>query len=250
MLGFVNHLHTNMAMSLRDQFQLTFLDNDNWMLYVEGLKNTLIVTFFALMIGVLLGSIIAAIRSTYDKTYSEMRTGIGKLILLLLNTICKIYLTVIRGTPVVVQIMIMYYIIFVSSNNKILIAALAFGVNSGAYVAEIIRSGIMSIDQGQFEAGRSLGFNYLHTMLYIIVPQALKNVLPALANEFIVLLKETAVSGYIALMDLTKAGDKIRAATYSPFMPLITVAVIYLILVMFFTWLIGKLERRLRNDER
>ena len=145
MLGFVNHLHTNMAMSLRDQFQLTFLDNDNWMLYVEGLKNTLIVTFFALMIGVLLGSIIAAIRSTYDKTYSEMRNGIGKLILLLLNTICKIYLTVIRGTPVVVQIMIMYYIIFVSSNNKILIAALAFGVNSGAYVAEIIRSGIMSI---------------------------------------------------------------------------------------------------------
>ncbi len=250
MLGLVHCFHANMALSLREQFQLTFIDNDNWLLYLEGLKNTLIVTFFALLIGVLLGAVIAAVRSTYDKTYSEMRTGIGKLILLLLNTICKIYLTVIRGTPVVVQIMIMYYIIFVTSNNKILIAALAFGVNSGAYVAEIIRSGIMSIDQGQFEAGRSLGFNYLHTMLYIIVPQALKNVLPALANEFIVLLKETAVSGYIALMDLTKAGDKIRAATYSPFMPLITVAVIYLILVVFFTWLIGKLERRLRNDER
>lgn len=250
MLGLVHCFHVNMALSLREQFQLTFIDNDNWLLYLEGLKNTLIVTFFALLIGVLLGAVIAAVRSTYDKTYSEMRTGIGKLILLLLNTICKIYLTVIRGTPVVVQIMIMYYIIFVTSNNKILIAALAFGVNSGAYVAEIIRSGIMSIDQGQFEAGRSLGFNYLHTMLYIIVPQALKNVLPALANEFIVLLKETAVSGYIALMDLTKAGDKIRAATYSPFMPLITVAVIYLILVVFFTWLIGKLERRLRNDER
>lgn len=156
----------------------------------------------------------------------------------------------IRGTPVVVQLMIMYYIILASSNNKLLVGMIAFGVNSGAYVAEIVRSGIMSIDPGQFEAGRSLGFNYVQTMRYIIIPQALKNVLPALANEFIVLLKETSVAGYIAMQDLTKGGDIIRGVTYSPFMPLIGVALIYLVMVMFFTFLVNKLERRLRNSER
>lgn len=168
----------------------------------------------------------------------------------ILNVIAKIYLTVIRGTPVVVQLMIMYYIILASSNNKLLVGMIAFGVNSGAYVAEIVRSGIMSIDPGQFEAGRSLGFNYVQTMRYIIIPQALKNVLPALANEFIVLLKETSVAGYIAMQDLTKGGDIIRGVTYSPFMPLIGVALIYLVMVMFFTFLVNKLERRLRNSER
>ena len=146
--------------------------------------------------------------------------------------------------------MIMYYIILASSNNKLLVGMIAFGVNSGAYVAEIVRSGIMSIDPGQFEAGRSLGFNYVQTMRYIIIPQALKNVLPALANEFIVLLKETSVAGYIAMQDLTKGGDIIRGVTYSPFMPLIGVALIYLVMVMFFTFLVNKLERRLRNSER
>ena len=144
-------------------------------------------------------------------------------------------MTVIRGTPVVVQIMIIFFIVFQSSNAKIPIAALAFGINSGAYVAEIFRSGIMSIDAGQMEAGRSLGFNY---------------VLPTLGNEFIVLLKETAVCGYIGLMDLTRAGDSVRAATYVPYFPLLFIAAVYLIMVMFFTWLLGKLERRLRNDER
>ena len=168
----------------------------------------------------------------------------------ILNVIAKIYLTVIRGTPVVVQLMIMYYIILASSNNKLLVGMIAFGVNSGAYVAEIVRSGIMSIDPGQFEAGRSLGFNYVQTMRYVIIPQALKNVLPALANEFIVLLKETSVAGYIAMQDLTKGGDIIRGVTYSPFMPLIGVALIYLVMVMFFTFLVNKLERRLRNSER
>ena len=145
--------------------------------------------------------------------------------------------------------MIIYYIILASSTNKVLTAVLAFGINSGAYVAEIIRSGIMSIDVGQFEAGRSLGFNYVQTMQYIIIPQALKNVLPALANEFIVLLKETSVSGYVALQDLTKGGDIIRGRTFSAFMPLIAVALIYLVLVMFFTYLVGILERRLRNSD-
>ena len=169
--------------------------------------------------------------------------------LLALNKIAKFYLTVIRGTPVMIQLLIAYYVIFVSSRNGVLIAILSFGINSGAYVAEIIRSGIQSIDNGQFEAGRSLGFNYLQTMGYIVIPQALKNVLPALANEFIVLLKETSVAGYVAVRDLTKGGDIIRGATYSAFMPLIAVALIYLIMVMFFTWLVGKLERRLRSSE-
>ena len=156
----------------------------------------------------------------------------------------------IRGTPVVVQLMIMYYIIFASSRNSLFVAILAFGINSGAYVAEIVRSGIMSIDPGQFEAGRSLGFNHVRTMWYIIIPQALKNVLPALANEFIVLLKETSVAGYVTIRDLTMGGNIIRANTYSPFMPLIAVALIYLVIVMILTWLVGLLERRLRNGDR
>ena len=202
-----------------------------------------------MLLGIALGVIIAIIRSTYDKNKSSMR-GFSKFIVVLLNFICKIYLTVIRGTPVVVQLMIMYFIVLVSSTNKVLVAVLAFGFNSAAYVAEIFRSGIMSIDEGQFEAGRSLGFNYVQTMRYIIIPQAFKNVLPALANEFIVLLKETSVAGYVGLVDLTKGGDIIRSRTFQAFMPLIGVAVIYLVMVMFFTWLVGILERRLRDSER
>lgn len=238
------------ALSLKEQFMISFVDKDRWKLYLEGLGNTLIVTFLALVLGVVIGALISVVRSTYDKNYSEMNSGIGKVVIAILNTISKIYLTIIRGTPVVIQIMIIYYIVFPSSNNKVLMAVLAFGINSGAYVAEIFRSGIMSIDDGQSEAGRSLGFNYVQTMMYIIIPQAFKNVLPTLANEFIVLLKETAVCGYVALVDLTRAGDIVRGATYQAFMPLIGVAIVYLIMVMFFTWLVGILERRLRNDER
>ena len=197
----------------------------------------------------MIGIVVAIIRSTHDKNIKDMK-GLSKGILMILNLIAKVYLTVIRGTPVVVQLMIMYYVVMVSSTNKILVATIAFGMNSGAYVAEIFRSGIMSIDQGQFEAGRSLGFNFVQTMQYIIIPQAFKNVLPALANEFIVLLKETSVSGYVALHDLTKGGDIIRSRTYDAFMPLIGVAIIYLVMVMFFTYLVGILERRLRNSER
>ena len=157
----------------------------------------------------------------------------------------------IRGTPVLVQLLIIYFVVFASVDiNKIIVAVMAFGINSGAYVAEIIRSGIMSIDDGQFEAGRSLGFNYTQTMIYIILPQALKNVLPALANEFIVLLKETSVSGYIAIQDLTKGGDIIRSQTYNALFPLLMVAAIYLIMVLFFEKLVSILERRLRNSER
>lgn len=238
------------AFTLKEQFVMTFIEKDRWKLYLEGLKNTLIVTFFALLLGVAIGAVVSIIRTTYEKNYSEMEKGLGKFLLAIFNFISKVYLTVIRGTPVVIQIMIMYYSIFAASNAKVFIAVLAFGINSGAYVAEIFRSGIMSIDDGQMEAGRSLGFNYAQTMIFIIIPQAFKNVLPTLANEFIVLLKETAVSGYVALVDLTRAGDIVRAATYQTFIPLYGVALVYLILVMFFTWLIGKLERRLRNDER
>ena len=166
------------------------------------------------------------------------------------NAICKLYITVIRGTPVVVQLLIIMYVIFESVYIEgEIVAILAFGLNSGAYVAEIVRSGIMAVDEGQFEAGRSLGFNYVQTMVYIIMPQAFKNILPALGNEFIVLLKETSVAGYVALQDLTKGGDIIRSRTYS-YMPLIATALIYLVMVIGFSKLIGLLERRLRNSER
>ena len=225
---------------LKKEFILNFIEDNRWKYIVDGLKITLIVTIFAVLIGVLLGFLIAIVRTTHDKT--------GKL--KILNAICKVYLTVIRGTPVVVQLMIIYFIIFGSVDiSKVLVAIIAFGINSGAYVAEIFRSGIMSIDNGQFEAGRSLGFNYAQPMMYIIMPQAFKNVLPTLCNEFISLLKETSVSGYIALQDLTKGGDIIRSRTYDAFMPLIAVALIYLAMVMIFTKLGSLLERRLRNSD-
>lgn len=223
-----------------DAIYQNLIEKDRWKYILDGLGVTLQITFFAVILGILLGFLIAVVRSTYEKTHK----------LKILNAICQIYLTVIRGTPVLVQLLIMYYIIFASLTNKVLVASLAFGINSGAYVAEIIRGGILSIDNGQFEAGRSLGFNYVQTMIYIILPQVFKNVLPALANEFIVLLKETSVCGYIALQDLTKGGDIIRSQTYNAYVPLLTVAVIYLVLVMIFTYLVKLLERRLRSSER
>ena len=225
---------------LKSSFISNFIDDNRWRYITDGLKITLLVTVFAVLIGVVLGFLIAIVRTTHDKT--------GKL--KILNAICKVYLTVIRGTPVVVQLMIIYFIIFGSVDiSKVVVAIVAFGINSGAYVAEIFRSGIMSIDNGQFEAGRSLGFNYAQTMMYIVMPQAFKNVLPTLCNEFISLLKETSVSGYIALQDLTKGGDIIRSRTYDAFMPLIAVALIYLAMVMTFTKLVSLLERRLRNSD-
>lgn len=230
-----------MWQSFKDAFVLNFIKDDRWKYLWDGLGVTLEVTFFALIIGVLLGFIIAIIRSTYENT--------GKLSVL--NAISGLYLTIIRGTPVVVQLMIIYFVIFGSVRiDKIFVAILAFGINSGAYQAEIFRSGIQSISKGQFEAGRSLGFNYRQTMLTVIMPQAFKNVIPTLCNEFIVLLKETSVAGYIALADLTKGGDIIRSRTYSAFMPLIAVALIYLILVIIFSKLVQMLERRLRKNER
>ena len=226
---------------LIDSFKQNFIENDRWKYLTGGLLTTLEITLFAVMIGFVLGFLVAIVRSTHDKT--------GRL--KVLNILCKVYLTVIRGTPMVVQLLITYFVIFGSVNiDKILVAVMAFGINSGAYVAEIVRSGIMSIDNGQFEAGRSLGLNYRQTMIYIIMPQAFKTVLPALANECIVLLKETSVAGYIAVQDLTKGGDIIRSQTYSAFMPLVTVALIYLVMVMILSNLVGRLERRLAKNDR
>ena len=230
-------------------FDLNFIQGNRWKYLVDGLGTTLLITLLACLLGIAIGVVIAMVRSTYDKTAEGARPTLGRRLFGVLNGFCRVYLTVLRGTPVVVQLMIIYFVIFASSDNGTMVAALAFGLNSGAYVAEIVRGGIMSIDNGQFEAGRSLGFNYVQTMRFIVIPQVIKNVLPALANEFIALLKETSVAGYVAVKDLTKGGDIIRSRTYSAFMPLIAVALIYLALVMFFSWLVGKLERRLRNSD-
>ena len=227
-------------MSFSERFAFNFIDGDRWVYIADGLKTTLEITFFALVIGIVLGFLLAVIRSTHDKNGN----------LKILNAIAQLYITVIRGTPVVVQLLIIYFVIFGSVNvSKVLAAVMAFGMNSAAYVAEIVRSGIMSIDNGQFEAGRSLGFNYVQTMTNIVLPQAFKNILPALGNEFIVLLKETSVAGYIAIQDLTKGGDIIRSRTYDAMFPLLTVAVIYLVMVLIFTRLVNLLERRLRNSD-
>lgn len=228
-------LWTNFA----EAFQLNFIQDNRWEYLSGGFIKTIEISFFAVLLGLLLGFTVAVIRATHDRTNR----------LKFLNFLCKVYLTVIRGTPAVVQLLIIYFVILKSCDNKVLVAIIAFGVNSGAYVAEIIRGGIMSIDKGQFEAGHSLGLTYFQTMVYVILPQVFKNVLPALGNEFIVLIKETSVSGYIALQDLTKGGDIIRGQTYDAFMPLMAVALIYLACVMFLTWLLGILERRLKKNE-
>lgn len=231
------------------RFYKSLIYDSRYEMYIEGLRNTLLLTAAALLLGIILGVIVALIRVTWDKNGSEMH-GFPKFVLRIANAICQVYLTVIRGTPVVVQVMIMYFVVFASSRNKLLIGALSFGINSGAYVAEIIRSGIMSVDPGQMEAGRSLGFGYVPTMYFIILPQALKNALPTLANEFIVLLKETSVAGYVGLTDLTYAGNIVGGNSYDYLFPLLVTALIYLVMVMFFTHLVGKLERRLRTSER
>lgn len=222
-------------------FYLNFIKEDRWKYLVRGLGVTLEVALFAAIAGIILGALLAIIRTTADKT--------GRL--RFLNWLAKLYITVIRGTPVVVQLLIINFVIFSSVFvDTVLVAIIAFGLNSAAYVAEVFRSGIMSIDEGQFEAGRSLGFNYGQTMWHIVMPQAFKNVLPALANEFITLLKETSVSGYIGLTDLTKAGDIIRSRTLAPFMPLLAVALVYLIMVVVLSAGVSRLERRLRNGTR
>ena len=227
-------------LSLIEQFQFNFLDDNRWQFIVSGLKNTIIITFFAVLLGIFLGFVIAIVRSTHDKT--------GKL--KILNVICRVYLTVIRGTPMMVQLMIMYFVIFASSRHSVAVATLAFGINSGAYVAEIVRGGIMSVDAGQMEAGRSLGMNYTQTMRHIIIPQAIKNILPALGNEMITLLKDTSLMTVTGAKDLMKAAQSVTAVTYQPLMPYVSIAVIYLVCVMALSKALAVFERRLRNSDR
>ena len=218
----------------------TFIVDDRYQTILNGLGKTLIITISALAIGVVIGTIVAMIKVFAD----------GNKNLKPLDVLCNIYLTVIRGTPVVVQLLIAFFIVFVSAKDGKWVAALTFGINSGAYVAETIRSGIMAIDKGQMEAGRSLGLSHLKTMKEIILPQAFKNVLPAIGNEMIALLKETSVAGYVAVVDLTKAANQIKNTTYDQVNPILLTALIYLAIVMFLTWLLKKMERRLRRSER
>ena len=226
-------------------FYLNFIAENRWLYLVSGLKNTLLITFFALLLGVVLGALVAVVRVTNDKADHP------SLLIRVLNRICRIYLAIFRGTPVMVQLLIMYFVVFVAFDpGKIIVAIISFGINSGAYVAEIFRGGIMSIDPGQMEAGRSLGLSYGTVMRKIVLPQAVKNVLPALGNEFIALLKETSIAGYIALRDLTKGADVIRSQTYDAFPPLLAAAAIYLVMVMLISKGISILERRLAQSDR
>ena len=248
-------LTTTGFQKFQDDFYRNFIKSDRYKYLLDGLGVTLKVTIFALIVGLVIGIFIAIIRSSYDKThttkYSSPLHAFLQILLSIANFLCNIYLTVIRGTPSTVQLMIIYFVIFGSVNiDKVIVAICAFGINSGAYVAEIIRSGIMSVDNGQFEAGRSLGFGYVQTMWYIIMPQAFKNVLPALGNEVIVLLKETSISGYIALEDLTMGANIIRGQTYSAFLPLFAAAFIYLVIVMLLSAGVKKLEQNARANER
>ena len=229
------------SLSFSEKFHQNFIEDNRYMYLLKGLVNTIVITIFALLIGIVFGSLLAIVRTTHDRN-----GGLN-----ILNALAKVYLTVIRGTPTMVQLLIIYYVVFASTNvSKVFVAIIAFGLNSAAYVAEVVRSGIMSVDQGQFEAGRSLGLPYHKTMRLIIIPQAFKNILPALGNELITLLKETSISGYIGLVDLTKGSDIIRSVTYEAMMPLGMVALIYLCLVLVLTMLVNKLERSLRKNER
>lgn len=234
------------------EYKRIMIDGDRYKFILDGLKNTFVITLGALAIGIVIGIVVAAVRTSFDKNKESMkvRGGVGYYSLAFFNAICKFYLTVTRGTPVVVQLMICYFVVFALADDGVPVAIFAFGINSGAYVAEIFRAGIMSIDHGQFEAGRSLGFNYFQTMRYIIIPQMFKAVLPTLCNEFIALLKETSVAGYVGVTDLTKAGNTIAGRMFSYFIPLLTVAAIYLVMVLILSSLVGKLERRLRKSER
>lgn len=218
----------------------TFIVDNRYQTLIDGFSKTIIITVGALILGVIIGTVIAIIKVFAD----------GNKKLRFLDILCNIYLTIIRGTPVVVQLLIAFFIVFVAAKDGTWVAIITFGINSGAYVAEVIRSGIMAIDVGQTEAGRSLGFSQSQTMWLIILPQAFKNILPAIGNEMIALLKETSVAGYVAVVDLTKAGNQIKNTTYDNINPILLVAIVYLSVVMLLTKLLSVLERRLRKSER
>ena len=220
-------------------FEAAFVTGDRWKLYLEGLGVTLQIAFFAAILGMVIGTVLAFMK------LSVRRNGKKTILAVLAN----IYIDVIRGTPSVLQLMIMWSIIFSSAKNGVFVAVLSFGINSGAYVAEIVRAGILAVDKGQMEAGRSLGLSKAQTMVYVVIPQAVKNVLPPIGNEFIVLLKETAIVGYVSLTDLTRAANQIASRTYEAFMPLIGAAVIYFVVIKILTVLLGILEGRLRKSD-
>ncbi len=242
-----NGAHLSFSQDFFLKFYQAFVDGDRWKLYLRGVGMTLEVTFFALLLGVVLGVLVAVVRTTHDQQRLVVKSNVA---LNILNVICKIYTTVIRGTPMMVQLLIMGLVIFKNSRNFTMIGALTLGINSGAYVAEIVRSGLMSVDLGQMEAGRSLGLSYAAVMRSIIIPQAFKNILPALGNEFITLFKDTSLITIIGGKELVYAAQAVGARTYAVMFPYVGTAVIYLLLLMLLTWLQGKLERRLRADER
>ena len=232
-----------------DKFIQDFIEGQRWHYITDGLQITLTVTVGALLMGLVIGIVIAIIRTAHDQLGEEHVHGLAGAVLGVLNLISRLYLTVIRGTPTLVQLLLLFFVFLVNCNSKLIVAVVAFGINSGAYVAEIFRSGIMSIEKGQMEAGRSLGLGYRKTMQLIILPQAIKNTLPALVNEIITLLKETSICGYIGLNDLTRGGDIIRGTTFDAMLPLLVVAAIYLVIVMFFTWIMSRIERKLRESD-
>lgn len=231
--------------NLKADFMQSFVDGDRWLLYLKGVGVTLQVAAMALVLGIILGVVVAVIRTTHD----QQRPGRKNPVIGFLNGICQVYTTVIRGTPIMVQLLIMYFVIFSSTRNQIAVAMLTFGINSGAYVSEIIRGGIMSVDKGQMEAGRSLGLPYVATMRFVVIPQAIKNILPALGNELITLLKDTSIVTVIGLRDLTKAAQLVQGKTYQAFMPFVGIALVYLALVMVLSGLMGLIERRLRASD-
>lgn len=233
-------------MSVVQKFNTAFIVGDRWKLYLKGVGATLELTVVALILGIVLGLLVAVIRTAHD----QQRLGNHNPVLGILNVVCKVYTTVIRGTPMLVQLFIWSFVIFKTSRNKFLVGILGLGINSGAYVAEIIRGGLMSVDAGQSEAGRSLGLNYLDTMRYIVIPQAFKNTLPALSNEFITLLKDTSLVSAIGGAELVYYAKAVGAKTYDVTYPYLGMAVIYLVIVMILTWMQGKLERRLRESDR
>ena len=228
------------------KFYQAFLYSDRWQQYIKGVGTTLLVTAIALVLGVVLGAIVAMVRVGYAQQKPHHRNPI----LGIFNAVAQVYVTVIRGTPMMVQLLIMSMVIFASSRNYTMIGILALGINSGAYVSEIVRSGLMSVDPGQMEAGRSLGMNYFTTMRFIVIPQAIKNILPALGNEFITLLKDTSLITVIGGKEMTYAAKAVIAKTYQGLFPLFGIALMYLLLVMLFSKLLGVLERRLRQSDR
>lgn len=236
----------NFWINFSDKFNQAFVTGDRWRLYLKGLLSTLELTVAALALGVVLGVLVAVLRAAHD----QQRLGQHNVLLGAANAVCQVYTTVIRGTPMLVQLLIWRFVILSTVRDYTLVGALGLGINSGAYVAEIVRGGLMSVDAGQSEAGRSLGLGYIDTMRFIVVPQAFKNILPSLGNEFITLLKDTSLVSAIGGAELVYFAQSVGARTYEVMFPYIGIAVMYLVVVMFLTWLQGRLERRLRQSDR